>query len=140
MSVVDIRHFLDDTLSGPATPRLQLKFQKLAEIILVKTGYQKIDARLRAADAWEMARHRLGIVGICAVVIDECHHILRSGQGRDVLGAIQALKHIMQSRDPVALIIAGVPALRNDILSEPSGETYRRFSEFHLATILEHTE
>lgn len=122
-----------NTLFITAPPEASIK--KLAEIILERTGYKKIDPRLRSADAWEMARHRLGIVGICAVVIDECHHILRSGQGRDVLAAIQALKHIMQSRHPVTLIIAGVPALRDALLSEPSGETYRRFSELHLADI-----
>ncbi|MBY6202840.1 TniB family NTP-binding protein [Maritalea mobilis] len=122
-----------NTLFITVPPEATIK--KLAEIILSETGYKKIDPRLRAADAWEMARHRLGVVGICAVVIDECHHILRPGQGRDVLAAIQALKHIMQSQHPVALIIAGVPALRDALLSEPSGETYRRFSELHLASI-----
>jgi hypothetical protein len=109
--------------------------KKLAEIILAKTGYTKIDAKLRSADAWEIARHRFGLVGIKTVVIDECHHIMRPGSGRDVLGAIQSLKHIMQSDPGVALIIAGVPSLKDAILSEPSGETYRRFQELHLTRI-----
>lgn len=69
------------------------------------------------------------------VVIDECHHFLRSGPGRDVLAAIQSLKHIMQSDPGVALVIAGVPTLRDAIMLEPSGETYRRFMEYHLSKI-----
>lgn len=109
--------------------------KKLAEIILVKTGYTKIHSKLRAADAWEIARHRFGLVGIKALVIDECHHLFRPGSGRDIPGAIQALKHIMQSQHPVALIIAGVPSLKDAILSEESGETVRRFAELSLKRI-----
>lgn len=121
------------TLFITVPPEATIK--KLAEIILAKTGYTKIDAKLRSADAWEIARHRFGLVGIKTVVIDECHHIMRSGSGRDVLGAIQSLKHIMQCDPGVALVIAGVPSLKDAILSEPSGETYRRFQELHLARI-----
>ncbi|WP_187292516.1 TniB family NTP-binding protein [Octadecabacter antarcticus] len=91
--------------------------------------------KLRSADAWEIARYRFGLVGIKMVVIDECHHFLRSGPGRDVLAAIQSLKHIMQSDPGVALVIAGVPTLRDAIMLEPSGETYRRFMEYHLSKI-----
>lgn len=121
------------TLFITVPPEATIK--KLAEIILAKTGYTKIDAKLRSADAWEIARHRFGLVGIKTVVIDECHHIMRSGSGRDVLGAIQSLKHIMQSDPGVALVIAGVPSLKDAILAEPSGETYRRFQELHLSKI-----
>ncbi|WP_116559730.1 hypothetical protein [Pararhodobacter oceanensis] len=52
-----------------------------------------------------------------------------------VRAAIQSLKHLMQSDHGVALTIAGVPSLRDDILTEPSGETYRRFREFNLSMI-----
>ena len=109
--------------------------KKLAEIILEKTGYNKVDSKLRSADAWEMARHRFGLVGIKAVVIDECHHIFRAGPGRDIPAAIQALKHIMQSQHRVALIIAGVPSLKSAILTAASGETMRRLTEFSLTRI-----
>ena len=122
-----------NTLYITVPPEASIK--KLAEIILAKTGYTKVHAKLRAADAWELARHRFGVVGIKALVIDECHHILRSGAGRDIPGAIQALKHIMQSQHRVALIIAGVPSLKDAILSEASGETARRFAAFSMARI-----
>ncbi|MEG3662714.1 TniB family NTP-binding protein [Celeribacter halophilus] len=122
-----------NTLFITVPPEATIK--KLAEIILEMTGYARVDTKLRAADAWEMARHRFGLVGIKTVVIDECHHILRSGSGRDVLGAIQSLKHIMQSDPGVALVIAGVSSLKDGLLSEASGETYRRFQEIHLSRI-----
>lgn len=109
--------------------------KKLAELILARTGYHRVDSRLRSSDAWEMVMHRLALVGIRMIIIDECHHIFRPGAGRDVAGAIQSLKHIMQSAGGVALIIAGVPGLRDAILSEPSGETFRRFQELYLVDI-----
>lgn len=122
-----------NTLYITVPPEATIK--KLAEIILTATGYTKVDQRLRSADAWEMALHRFGVVGIKAVVIDECHHIFRPGSGRDIPGAIQALKHILQSEHRVALIIAGVPSLKSAIQSEASGETMRRFTEFSLTRI-----
>lgn len=122
-----------NTLYITVPPEATIK--KLAEIILAATGYTKVDQRLRSADAWEMALHRFGVVGIKAVVIDECHHIFRPGSGRDIPGAIQALKHILQSEHRVALIIAGVPSLKSAIQSEASGETMRRFTEFSLTRI-----
>ncbi|WP_167360257.1 TniB family NTP-binding protein [Sulfitobacter dubius] len=122
-----------NTLYITVPPEASIK--KLAEIILAKTGYRTGYSKIRAADAWEIARHRFGKVGIKALVIDECHHILRPGAGRDVPAAIQALKHIMQSEDHVALIIAGVPSLKDAILSEASGETARRFTEFSMSKI-----
>jgi len=40
MWVIDIRHWLDETLSGPAAPQLRLKVQKLAEIITFATSIE----------------------------------------------------------------------------------------------------
>ncbi|SCM66401.1 TniB family NTP-binding protein [Donghicola eburneus] len=122
-----------NTLYITVPPEATIK--KVAELILVKTGYQRVDAKLRSADAWEMVMHRLTKLGILAIIIDECHHIFRRGAGRDVAGAIQSLKHIMQSAGGVTLIIAGVPSLRDDILAEESGETARRFQEFSMGDI-----
>lgn len=122
-----------NTLYITVPPEATIK--KLAELILKRTGYQRVDAKLRSADAWEMVMHRLTKFGIRAIIIDECHHIFRRGAGRDVPGAIQSLKHIMQSAGGVALVIAGVPSLRDDIVSEESGETARRFQEFSMGDI-----
>ncbi|MEP4552686.1 MAG: TniB family NTP-binding protein [Tateyamaria sp.] len=122
-----------NTLFITVPPEATIK--NLAEIILADTGYERVNPKLRAADAWQMARHRFGLLGIKTLVIDECHHIFRPGAGRDIPAAIQALKHIMQSQDRVALIVAGVPNLKLAIQSEVSGETMRRFNEFSLGRI-----
>ncbi|WOI28648.1 TniB family NTP-binding protein [Sulfitobacter dubius] len=122
-----------NTLVVTVPPDATIK--KLGEIILAKTGYNKIDPRSRATDLWEMAGHRFSIVGIKIVIIDECHHMLQPGPGKDRRTAIQSLKHLMQSENRAALVIAGVPALRDAILSEPSGETFRRCRVYELPKI-----
>jgi len=38
MWVIDIRHWLNETMSGPAVPRLRLKVKKLGEIIAYATS------------------------------------------------------------------------------------------------------
>jgi hypothetical protein len=38
MWVIDIRHWLDETNSGPAVPQLNLKVKKLSEIIVYATS------------------------------------------------------------------------------------------------------
>lgn len=38
MWVIDIRHWLDDTQSGPAVPQLRLKVKKIGEIITYATS------------------------------------------------------------------------------------------------------
>lgn len=126
-------HQAGNTLMVTVPPTATLK--KLAEIMLEKTGYPKVDTRMRGADAWEIAIHRFGLLGIKLVIIDECHHMLQSGPGKDIPSAIQSLKHIMQSKSGVALMIAGVPAMRDAIKAEPTQETYRRFTECTMSPI-----
>ncbi len=110
--------------------------KSLAEKIAQATGYPKFDNRVGGPERWDIARHRLILTGITTLIIDECHHIFRSGAGRDIPGAIQALKHMLQSDHAVALIIIGVPELKDAILKEASGETYRRLDEFHMPRAL----
>lgn len=122
-----------NTLYVTVPPEASLK--KLAEILLGKTGYGTFHPKLRAADAWDIALHRFSLVGIKAVIIDECHHMLQPGPGKDVRTAIQSLKHVMQSDHGVALVIVGVPALRDAIMAETSRETYRRLATYQLSKI-----
>ncbi len=124
-----------NTLYIEVPPEATIK--SLAEHIVEKTDYPGFDARVGAAERWEVARHRLKLTGITTLIIDECHHIFRPGAGRDILGAIQALKHMLQSDHAVALVICGVPALREAILKEETGETYRRFDECHMTRTLQ---
>ncbi|MEP1610306.1 MAG: TniB family NTP-binding protein [Roseobacter sp.] len=68
-----------NTLYITVAPEATIK--KLAEIILANTGYDKVKPKLRAADAWEMAQHRFGLLSIKALIIDESHHIFGPAWG-----------------------------------------------------------
>ncbi|CUH74647.1 TniB family NTP-binding protein [Tropicibacter naphthalenivorans] len=102
----------------------------LATQIAVATGYPNIASRVKAYEAWGIARHRMRECGIRLLIIDEAHHLLRKGSGRDVEGAIQTLKSLLQGEYPVACIIAGVGKLPEAIKTDP--ETDRRFPQFQL--------
>ncbi|WP_425074851.1 TniB family NTP-binding protein [Sagittula sp. S175] len=105
----------------------------LAIQIAVATGYPKISSRVKAYEAWDIARHRMCECGIRLLIIDEAHHLLRQGSGRDVEGAIQTLKSLVQGDYPVACIIAGVGKLPEAIKTDQ--ETDRRFPPFQLSRI-----
>jgi hypothetical protein len=50
MWVIDIRHWLDESLTGPGLPQLKFKVQKLGEIITYATSIEagiSVDVRLR---------------------------------------------------------------------------------------------
>jgi hypothetical protein len=128
---------LNDTDKGSSrntlfiTVKPEATIKGLAKEIAKETGYPEFDSRINALEAWDIARRRLKMTGIKTLVIDECHHLLRKGSGRDIPGSIQALKNMMQEDHAVALIIIGVPELRDAIQQEPSGETLRRFDAFY---------
>ena len=49
MWVIDIRHWLDETQSGPAVPQLRLKVKKLGEIIIYATSSSNWHSGRRSA-------------------------------------------------------------------------------------------
>lgn len=109
--------------------------KSLAEEVARQTGYGAIAARANGYQAWGIVRHRLRLLGIRLLIIDEAHHLLRPGPGRDILGALQSLKHLLQGEDSTAVILAGVDKLKQGLLQDP--ETARRFKPFELMRITE---
>lgn len=99
--------------------------KSLATDLLAKMGYTKVASSAKAHELWKMVRHRLILCGISLLWIDEAHHLLRAGAGRDLVGALQALKNLMQEESGVAVIASGIPKLREGLLTDP--ETTRRF-------------
>ncbi|QPM91417.1 TniB family NTP-binding protein [Pseudooceanicola algae] len=109
--------------------------KSFASRIAKKLGYLDMNSRANADQAWDVARHRMRERGVRLLVIDEAHHLLRKGSGRDVEGAIQRLKSLLQGDWPVAVIAAGVDKLRQGVMTDP--ETDRRFPRFQLTRIAE---
>jgi len=70
MWVIDIRHWLDETISGPAVPQLNLKVKKLSEIITYATS---IAAGLSVGSipkCWRRPKRRL-CKGELDVILDQ---------------------------------------------------------------------
>ncbi len=120
-----------NTLKITVPPSATVK--SIAEKIAELTGYEEIDPKAKVDEAWSIARHRMRKFGIKLLVIDEAHHLLRTGPGRDIPGAVQALKHLLQGDGSVAVILSGVPKLREIILQDP--ETDGRYFKFELDMI-----
>ncbi|WP_096785340.1 TniB family NTP-binding protein [Rhodobacter sp. CZR27] len=95
----------------------------VARVIGEKTGYP-ISPKLRTPEAWEIATHRLGKLGITILCLDETHHLLKAkNELEDVL---QRLKSLMQGENALALVVSGVPSL--DAAIRQDRETSRRFA------------
>ena len=93
-----------NTLYVTVPPEATIK--SLAGRIAKDLGYVDINPRAGANEAWDVARHRMRERGIRPLVIDETHHLLRKCSGRDVEGAVQTLKSLLQGDWPVAVIAA----------------------------------
>ncbi|GGH63711.1 AAA family ATPase [Frigidibacter albus] len=112
-------NFIYITVSPEAT------IKSLASDILAATGYMRLAERAKTHEAWALVRHRLKMFNVAMLWIDEGHHLLRSGPGRDIPGALQTLKNLLQGEGAVAVILSGVPQLEDRIASDP--ETFRRY-------------
>lgn len=105
----------------------------LGETISRETGYPGFATKVRAQDVWHVARTRLFEHGICLLVIDEAHHLLRRGTGRDRAGVLQTLKHLLQGEAAVAVVLSGIPILDRILLEDE--ETSRRFIRMNLQPV-----
>lgn len=112
-------NYIHITVSPEAT------IKSLASDITAATGYGRLSDRATKHQAWPVARHRLKTLGIGLLWIDEAHHLLRGGAGRDVAGALQNLKDLLHGDGAVAVILSGVHELENRIATDP--ETFRRY-------------
>lgn len=122
-----------NTLYVTVPPEATIK--SLAARIAKQLGYVDMNPRAKGHEAWDVARHQMRKRGTSLLVIDETHHLLRKGSGRDVEGAIQTMKSLLQGDWPVATIVAGVDKLRDGVMTDP--ETDRRFPKFQLTRIAE---
>lgn len=112
-------NYLHITVSPEAT------IKSLASDIAAATGYGRLAERTKTHEAWAIVRHRLKKFEIAMLWIDEAHHLLRGGAGRDVAGALQTLKNLLQGEGAVAVILSGVHHLEDRIAADP--ETFRRY-------------
>lgn len=112
-------NYIHITVSPEAT------IKSLASDIAVATGYGRLAERAKTHEVWPVVQHRLKMLGVVLLWIDEGHHLLRGGAGRDVASALQKLKNLLQGEGAVAVILSGVSLLEERIGADP--ETFRRY-------------
>lgn len=112
-------NYIHITVSPEAT------IKSLASDILVATGYERLENKVKSHEAWAVVRHRLQMMGIGLLWIDEAHHLLRGGAGRDTVSALQTLKNLLQGPGAVAVLLSGVPDLEQRLSKD--AETFRRY-------------
>ncbi|SHJ29153.1 TniB protein [Wenxinia saemankumensis] len=89
---------------------------------------------MTAAEAWEIAQHRLALFEISVLWIDEAHHLLTSGSGRDAKTATRRLKLLLQGNHALVVVLSGTPELVE--LLQKDAETWRRFLKMPLRASL----
>jgi type II secretory pathway predicted ATPase ExeA len=97
------------------------------------TGYTQVKESIKTVDAWDLALHRLSAKKISILWIDEPHHLLAPGPGRDAKMVLRRLKSLLQGPKAVALILTAVPELHQMVVQD--SETARRFGYLHLRPV-----
>ncbi len=95
--------------------------------ILRSTGFQGVAARTTAWDIWGIVRHRLSVLGIAVLWIDEAHDMFLSGSAREIDDMLKMLKSLMLGEAGVILILSGTGRLSEMTSYDPQVD--RRFTK-----------
>lgn len=102
----------------------------LAALLLKASGYTKISPSANGDILWTMLLHRISLLGIKLIWIDEAHHVFRPGPGRDLVSSLRAMKSLLKGQNAPAVILSGIPQLNEYLVKDR--ETSRRFFRHNL--------
>jgi hypothetical protein len=118
----DMHPILRVTVPSPAT------LKSLGLELLEATGYRATGVRQERWHIWSTVRHRLGVVGVKVVWLDEAQHLM--DRATEVTQALDTLKTLMAGPNAVVVVLSGVPDLERIVaLDQQIG---RRFSRMRL--------
>jgi hypothetical protein len=117
------KHVLDISVPNPAT------MKSVSLELLKATGYENTNTRREVWGLWEVLRHRLGLLGVAVLWIDEAHDLFMADHGR----VLRALKSLMQGDDAVILILSGTELLLEAVNADP--QVKRRLSTIRLPPV-----
>lgn len=105
-----------------------------AEILLTMTG-EPSPVRLHEHEIWNRVRAQLKGQRTAILLLDELHHVLIGRQDQERTKISETLKNLMQIPDnPVQLVLAGVPALKEFTKKYP--QLHRRCRHFTFERVL----
>lgn len=119
--------YLHVKVEAPATLR------SLGASILKKLGIEKVSDRAKVYEVWDMVRHRLQLMGITLVWIDEAHDMFKSASGAETDNMFKMLKGLMQGDHPVVLVLSGTERLSEITGLDP--QVNRRFTKIRPAPL-----
>ena len=97
----------------------------LTKLLLERSGYGRISHSAKGDVLWTMLLHRISLLGIKLIWIDEAHHVFRPGPGRDLVSSLRAMKTLLKGQNAPAIILSGIPQLNEHLVKDR--ETSRRF-------------
>lgn len=109
-------------------------FKSMTLALLAETGYPDGNPRKEAWSLWQDFRHRLKMLGISVVWIDEAQDLFCA----DRKLILRALKSLMQGDDAVAVILSGTEDLAQVIRTDE--QVKRRFTAMILSDVVEQTD
>ncbi|MFC2970194.1 TniB family NTP-binding protein [Acidimangrovimonas pyrenivorans] len=113
--------YLQIQVPSPAT----LKSVGLA--ILDATGMSGVKEKTPVWEIWDMVRHRLKLLGIVVLWLDEAQDLILAKSIQETENAIRMLKSIMQGENGVVLVLSGTQQLAQMANLDP--QVSRRFTK-----------
>lgn len=119
--------YLHVKVESPATLR------SLGAEILRKLGVDTVSERAKVYEIWAMVRHRLAVMGISVLWLDEAHDMFKSATSAETDNMFKMLKSLMQGEHPVILVLSGTERL--SLITSIDAQVNRRFSKLRPAEL-----
>ncbi|NBZ89515.1 TniB family NTP-binding protein [Stagnihabitans tardus] len=120
--------YLGCPVPSPAT------FKSMTLALLEESGYPDANPRKEAWSLWQDLRHRLQLLGISVLWIDEAQDLFCA----DRKLILRALKSLMQGDDAVIVVLSGTEDLAKVIRTDP--QVQRRFTAMVLPDLVEQVD
>ncbi|TNJ38981.1 TniB family NTP-binding protein [Phaeobacter sp. B1627] len=120
--------YLGCSVPSPAT------FKSMTLALLAESGYPVENSRKEAWSLWQDLRHRLQLLGISVLWIDEAQDLFCA----DRKLILRALKSLMQGDDAVIVVLSGTEDLAKVIRTDP--QVQRRFTAMVLPDLVEQVD
>lgn len=123
----DHRPWLKVLAPSPATTK------SLGIEILDASGYKNVSRKNSEQEIWKIVRHRLQLLGVVFLWIDEAHDLFREDKQGQIEETQKALKNLMQGHGAVSVILSGIDTLWG--LTSCDEQVNRRYAKMPLASI-----
>lgn len=79
--------------------------------IVTATGYEGISRKNSEQEIWNLAEHRLTLLGTVFLWIDEGHDLFGTAGAAEIKNTLKRLKNLMQGQGAVSVILSGIDEL-----------------------------